>query len=64
MTIVCLHKKLPVVVEHLGSVVFTLAYHRILSCDDLVEFKSAHPISLRYLDDWLTMHPSITLVDI
>jgi hypothetical protein len=63
MIIVCLLKKLPVVVEHLGSVVFTLAYHRILTCDNLVEFKSAHPISLRYLDDWFAMHRSITLVE-
>jgi len=33
MLIVYLLKKLPVIVEHLGSVVFTQACHHILSCD-------------------------------
>ena len=49
MIIIYLLKKLPVVVEHLASVVFTQAYHLILSRDVLVEFKSARAISLRYV---------------
>jgi hypothetical protein len=49
MISVYLLKKLPVVVEHLGSFVFTQVYHHILSCDVVVEFKSAHPISLKYV---------------
>jgi hypothetical protein len=49
MIIVYLLKKLSVVVEHLGSVFLTQAYHHILSCDVLVDFKSAHPVSLRYV---------------
>jgi len=48
MIVVSLLKKLPVVVEHLGICRLHTSLPSYLLLRLLVEFKSAHPVSLRY----------------